>query len=92
MLAILVYLGSLIPRHSCKSFGQTEWENHVKEISSCIDISDFSVETILKIRLHLIKVCTKWVSHLLDEETPEMCPRNSWKYTKAAIIGVFLTY
>ena len=40
----------------------------VKDIASCTDISEGSVQTILKKRLDLRKVCAKWVPHLLTEE------------------------
>ena len=40
----------------------------VKDIASCTGISEDSVQTILKKHLDLIKVCTRWVPHLLTEE------------------------
>ena len=40
----------------------------VKDIASCTDISEGSVQTILKKRLDLRKVCARWVPHLLTEE------------------------
>ena len=40
----------------------------VKDIASCTGISDGSVQTILKKRLDLRKVCARWVPHLLTEE------------------------
>ena len=40
----------------------------VKDIASCTGISEGSVQTILKKRLDLRKVCAKWVPHLLTEE------------------------
>ena len=40
----------------------------VKDIASCTYISEGSVQTILKKRLDLRKVCARWVSHLLTEE------------------------
>ena len=40
----------------------------VKDIVSCIGISEGSVQTILKKRLDLRKVCARWVPHLLTEE------------------------
>ena len=40
----------------------------VKDIASCTGISESSVQTILKKRLDLRKVCTRWVPHLLTEE------------------------
>ena len=40
----------------------------VKDIASCTGISEGSVQTILKKRLDLRKVSTRWVPHLLTEE------------------------
>ena len=40
----------------------------VKDIASCTGISEGSVQTILKKRLDLRKVCTRWVPHLITEE------------------------
>ena len=40
----------------------------VKDIASCAGISEGSVQTILKKRLDLRKVCARWVPHLLSEE------------------------
>ena len=40
----------------------------VKAISSCIGISEGSVQTILKKRLDLRKVFARWVPHLLTAE------------------------
>ena len=40
----------------------------VKDIVSCIGISEGSVQIILKKRLDLRKVCARWVPHLLTEE------------------------
>ena len=40
----------------------------VKDIAGCTDISEGSVQTILKKRLDLRKVCARWVPHLLTEE------------------------
>ena len=41
----------------------------VKDIASCTGISEGSVQTILKKRLDLRKVCARWVPHLLTEDT-----------------------
>ena len=38
------------------------------DIACCTGISEDSVQTILKKRLNLRKVCTRWVPHLLNEE------------------------
>ena len=40
----------------------------VKDIARCTGISEGSVQTILKKRLDLRKVCARWVPHLLTEE------------------------
>ena len=40
----------------------------VKDIASCTGISEGSVQTILKKRLDLRKVCARWVPHLLTEK------------------------
>ena len=40
----------------------------VKHLASCTGISEGSVQTILKKRLDLRKVCARWVPHLLTEE------------------------
>ena len=40
----------------------------VKGIANCTGISEGSVQTILKKRLDLRKVCARWVPHLLTEE------------------------
>ena len=40
----------------------------VKDIASCTGISEGSVQTILKKRLDLRKVCARWVPYLLTEE------------------------
>ena len=45
----------------------------VKDIASCTSISEDIVQTILKKRLDLSKVCTRWVPHLLTEEQKTQC-------------------
>ena len=40
----------------------------VKDIASCTSISEGSVQTILKKRLDMRKVCARWVPHLLTEK------------------------
>ena len=40
----------------------------VRDIASCTGISEGNVQTILKKRLDLRKVCARWVPHLLTEE------------------------
>ena len=44
-----------------------------KDIASCTGISGGSVQTILKKRLDLRKVCARWVPHLLTEEQKTQC-------------------
>ena len=45
----------------------------VKDIASCTGISEGSMQTILKKRLDLRKVCARWVPHLLTEEQKTQC-------------------
>ena len=45
----------------------------VKDIASCTGISEGSVQTILKKRLDLRKVCARCVPHLLTEEQKTQC-------------------
>ena len=45
----------------------------VKDIASCTGISEGRVQTILKKRLDLRKVCARWVPHLLTEEQKTQC-------------------
>ena len=45
----------------------------VKDIASCTGISKGSVQTILKKRLDLRKVCARWVPHLLTEQQKTQC-------------------
>ena len=40
----------------------------VRDIASCTGVSEGSVQTILKKRLDLRKICARWISHLLTEE------------------------
>ena len=47
----------------------------VKDRASCKGISEGSVQTILKKRLDLRKVCARWVPHLLTEEQKTQCLR-----------------
>ena len=54
----------------------------VKGIVSCTGISEGSVQTVLKKRLDLRKVCTKWVPHLLTEEQKTQCLKCAWELLK----------
>ena len=54
----------------------------VKDIASCTGISEGSVQTILKKRLDLRKVCTRWVPHLLTEEQKTQCLKCAWELLK----------
>ena len=45
----------------------------VKDIASCTGMSEGSVQTILKKRLDLRKVCVRWVPHLLTEQQKTQC-------------------
>ena len=66
----------------------------VKDIASCTGISEGSVQTILKKRLDLRKVCARWVPYLLTEEQKTQrfkCARQLLKTYKGCIVGLFLT-
>ena len=66
----------------------------VKDIASCTGISEGSVQTILKKRLDLRKVCARWVPHFLTEEQKTQrlkCAQELLKTYKAVIVGLFLT-
>ena len=63
----------------------------VKDVASCTGISEGSVQTILKTRLDLRKVCTRWVPHLLTEEQMTQrlkCARELLKTYKGCNIRV----
>ena len=68
----------------------------VKDIASCTGISSGSVQTILKKRLDLIKVCARWVPHLLTEEQKTQrleCARElfeTYKGCKSRVISYLL--
>ena len=46
----------------------------IRDIASCTGISEGSVQTILKKRLYLRKVCARWVPYLLTEEQKTQKP------------------
>ena len=54
----------------------------VKDIASCTGISEGSVQTILKKRLDLRKVCARWVPHLLTKEQKTQCLKCAWELLK----------
>ena len=54
----------------------------VKDIASCTGISEGSVQTILKKRLDLRKVCARWVPYLLTEEQKTQCLKCAWELLK----------
>ena len=54
----------------------------VKDIASCTGISEGSVQTILKKRLDLRKVCARWVPHLLIVEQKTQYARELMKTYK----------
>ena len=54
----------------------------VKDIASCTGISEGSVQTILKKRLNLRKVCARWVPHLLTKEQKTQCLKCAWELLK----------
>ena len=61
----------------------------VKDIASCTGISEGSVQTILKKRLDLRKVCARWVPHLPTEEQKTQRLKCAWELLKT--YGLFLT-
>ena len=69
----------------------------VKDIASCTGISEGSVQTILKKRLALRKVCSRWVPHLLTEEQKTQrlkCARDllkTYKGCNSRVISNLLT-
>ena len=69
----------------------------VKDIASCTGISEGSIQTILKKRLDLGKVCARWVPHLLTEEQKTQrltCARELFKTYKGCnswVISYLLT-
>ena len=54
----------------------------VKDIASCTGISEGSVQTILKKRLDLRKICARWVPHLLTEEQKTQRLKCAWELLK----------
>ena len=54
----------------------------VKDRASCTGISEGSVQTILKKRLDLRKVCTRWGPHLLTEEQKTQRLKCAWEILK----------
>ena len=54
--------------HTVHINGTYKWRLSVRDIASCTGISEGSVQTILKKRLELRKVCASWVPHSLTEE------------------------
>ena len=69
----------------------------VKDIASCTGISEGSVQTILKKRLDLRKVCARWAPHLLTEEKKTQrlkCARElskTYKSCNSQVISNLLT-
>ena len=54
----------------------------VKDIASCTGITEGSLQTILKKRLDLRKVCARWVPHLLTEEQKTQRLKGAWELLK----------
>ena len=81
----------------CAQLVEQDARLSVKDIASCTGISKGSVQTILKKRLDMRKVCARWVPHLLIEEQKTQrlkCDREllkTYERTKAVIVGLFLT-
>ena len=69
----------------------------VKDIASCTGISEGSVQTILKKRLDLRKVCARWIHHLLTEKQKTQrlkCAREvlkTYKSCNSRVISNLLT-
>ena len=69
----------------------------VKDITSCTGISEGCVQTILKKRLDLRKVCARWVPRLLTEEQKTQRLKCAWELLKAYkgcnthVVSLFLT-
>ena len=66
----------------CKDVVEQDARLSVKDIVSCTGISESSVQTILKKRLDLRKVCARWVPHLLTEEQKTQCLKCAWELLK----------
>ena len=68
----------------------------VIDIAICTGISEGSVQTILKKRLDLRKVCARWAPHLLTEQKTQRL-KSAWKLLKtykgcnSQVISNFLT-
>ena len=68
-----------------------------RDIASCTGISEGSVQTILKKRLELRKVCARWVPHLLNVEQKTQrlkCTREllkTYKGCNSRVISSLLT-
>ena len=65
-----------------------------KDIANCTGISEGSVQTVLKKRLDLRKVCAKWVPHLFTEEQKTQCAREflkTYKSCNSRVISNLLT-
>ena len=54
----------------------------LNDIASCTGISEGSVQTILKMRLDLRKVCARWVPQLLTEEQKTQRLKCAWELLK----------
>ena len=96
MISILEWLKPLLQANiaAVKIVIEQDARLSVKDIACCTGISEGSVQTILKKRLDLRKVCARWVPHLLTEEQKTQrlkCAQKFWKHTKAVIVGLFLT-
>ena len=66
----------------------------MKNIDSSTDISESSVQTILKKHMHLRKICAIWVPHLLTAEQNKQHLNCAWELPetrKTEKVGLFLT-
>ena len=71
MIPVLEGLKPLLPRANIaavKIVVEQDARLSVEDIASCTGISEGSVQTVLKKRLDLRKVCARWVPHLFTEE------------------------
>ena len=78
MIPVLEGLKPLIPTAAVKIVVEQDARLSIKDIASCTGISEGSVQTILKKRFDLRKVCARWIPHLLTEE--QKTRRLKWNF------------
>ena len=100
MIPVLEGLKPLLPKITSlavKMVIEQDARLSVRDIASCTGISESSVQTILKKRLDLRKVCARWVPHLLTEEQKTQrlkCAREllkTYKCCNSRVISNLLT-